>query len=315
MTASPPLWAPASSANGKPTVSESKGNKPSTESQEDNVNNLIPVDEKGSPIYHKAPLDATISDLTDGNLTDEEIDIFIANYQKKAKEELEKIKGKAPKIGLDKAKYISEKKAWQAKVDEAQAKVDYWEQVQNIINESRVQPVEKPAEEVVNESVQEKEIQENANSIKGDMADEGKKSGEVTETEISAEVEERIDNEGVPAQEEAEAAEVKEDVIPSTKPVVYEQFKQDRIKEKLPEEYKSVQEWKDKSQNTYYEAVQSIYHEYQQYIESFGKGEQERVELPDKAVEKAQKVLDDIAEERKKVEAAQSEQSPALRYE
>lgn len=293
---------PALLGINSPAVSESKDSEPSAEKQEGDVNNLIPVDEKGKPLYHKAPLDATVVDLTDGNLTDEEIDIFIANYQKKAKEELEKIKGKAPKIGLDKAKYISEKKAWQAKVDEAQAKVDYWEQVQNIINESRVQSVEKPAEEVVNESMQEKEIQENANSIKGDMADEGKKSGEVTETEISAEVEERIDNEGVPAQEEAEAAEVKEDVIPSTKPVVYEQFKQDRIKEKLPEEYKSVQEWKEKSQNTYYEAVQSIYHEYQQYIESFGKGEQERVELPDKAVEKAQKVLDDIAEERKKVD-------------
>lgn len=129
-------------------VSESKDSKHSAEKQEVSVNNLIPVDEKGVPIYHKAPLEATVADLTDGTLTYEEVDGFVEANQKEAQSELKKITDKAPKIGTNKAKYIADKKAWQAKVDEAQAKVDYWGQVQDVIKESRVQPGDKVAEEI-----------------------------------------------------------------------------------------------------------------------------------------------------------------------
>lgn len=134
--------------NGKPTVSESTDSEPSAEKQEGDVNNLIPVDEKGNPVYHKAPLEATVADLTDGTLTDEEVDGFVVANQKEAQSELKKITDKAPKIGTNKAKYVADKKAWQAKVDEAQAKVDYWNRVQDAIKESRVQPGDKVAEEI-----------------------------------------------------------------------------------------------------------------------------------------------------------------------
>lgn len=129
-------------------ISESKDSKPFDEKQEGNVNNLIPVDEKGNPIYHKAPLEATVADLMDGTLTDEEVDGFVEANQKEAKEELKKITGKAPKIGTNKAKYISDKNAWQTKVDETQAKVDYWSQVQNAIKEGRMKPGDRTAEEI-----------------------------------------------------------------------------------------------------------------------------------------------------------------------
>lgn len=137
-----------SASNQSNVPSESKDSKSFDEKQEGNVNNLIPVDEKGNPIYHKAPLEATVADLMDGILTDEEVDGFVEANQKEAKEELKKITGKAPKIGTNKAKYISDKNTWQTKVDEAQAKVDYWSQVQNAIKEGRMKPGDRTAEEI-----------------------------------------------------------------------------------------------------------------------------------------------------------------------
>lgn len=134
--------------NGKPTVSESTDSEPSDEKQEGDVNNLIPVDEKGNPVYHKASLEATVADLTDGTLTDEEVDGFVEANKKEAQQELKKITDKAPKIGTNKAKYVADKKAWKAKVDEAQGKVDYWNQVQDVIKENRLRPGDKVAEEI-----------------------------------------------------------------------------------------------------------------------------------------------------------------------
>lgn len=137
-----------SASNQSNVLSEDKDSKPSSDDKEDNANNSIPVDKKGNVLYHKAPLETTVADLTDGSLTDGEIDAFISNNRKEAEKELKKIEGKAPKIGTNKAKYISEKKAWQAQVDEAQAKVDYWDRVRDAIKENRVQPGDKIAEEI-----------------------------------------------------------------------------------------------------------------------------------------------------------------------
>ena len=128
---------PALLGINSPVVSENKDNSVSAENQNREQENAIPTDEKGNPLYHKVPVDVTLADLMDGTLTDEEVDAFIAANQKEADSELKKITDKAPKIGTNKAKYLADKQAWQEKVSEAQAKVDYWNQVQDAIKENR----------------------------------------------------------------------------------------------------------------------------------------------------------------------------------
>ena len=128
---------PALLGINSPVVSENKDNSVSAENQTREQENAIPTDEKGNPLYHKVPVDVTLADLMDGTLTDEEVDAFIAANQKEADSELKKITDKAPKIGTNKAKYLADKQAWQEKVSEAQAKVDYWNQVQDAIKENR----------------------------------------------------------------------------------------------------------------------------------------------------------------------------------
>lgn len=128
---------PALLGINSPVVSENKDNSVSAENQNREQENAIPTDEKGNPLYHKVPVDVTLADLMDGTLTDEEVDAFIAANQKEADSELKKITDKAPKIGTNKAKYLADKQAWQEKVGEAQAKVDYWNQVQDAIKENR----------------------------------------------------------------------------------------------------------------------------------------------------------------------------------
>ena len=54
---------------------------------------------------------------------------FIKNNVDAANKELEKIKGKKPKMGTSIAKFNKDKAEWEQKVNEAQAKADYWKQV------------------------------------------------------------------------------------------------------------------------------------------------------------------------------------------
>ena len=54
---------------------------------------------------------------------------FIKNNVDASNKELEKIKGKKPKMGTSIAKFNKDKAEWEQKVNEAQAKADYWKQV------------------------------------------------------------------------------------------------------------------------------------------------------------------------------------------
>lgn len=109
----------------------------------------LPVDEKGNILYHKMPVENTIADLTDGTLDDNEIDGFIAANKAEAGKLLKKVSGSAPKISTNKAKYLADKKAWQEKVADAQARVDYWNSIGEEIAASRVQPGDKTAEAIL----------------------------------------------------------------------------------------------------------------------------------------------------------------------
>lgn len=57
---------------------------------------------------------------------------FADNYKKQADDELAKLQKKQPQPGTSIAKYKREMSEWQAKVDEAQARADYWKSVKDI---------------------------------------------------------------------------------------------------------------------------------------------------------------------------------------
>ena len=95
----------------------------------------IPTDEDGNLLYHKAPIEATILDLYNGELDDEEIRDFVQNKINESSKEHDKANKKKPKIGTDKNAYLQAKTQWQSQVDEAKQQLDYWNSVQNYIQQ------------------------------------------------------------------------------------------------------------------------------------------------------------------------------------
>ena len=95
----------------------------------------IPTDEDGNLLYHKAPIEATINELYDGKLDDEEIRDFVQNRINESSKEYDKANKKKPKIGTDKNAYLQAKTEWQSQVDEAKQQLDYWNSVQNYIQQ------------------------------------------------------------------------------------------------------------------------------------------------------------------------------------
>lgn len=91
----------------------------------------MPTDEKGNPRYQDVPVEATIADLYDGSLNDEEVQGFIDANIADAQKKYDSVQKKAPKIGTNKAKYLEQKRKWQADVDEAKRVLDYWNEVNN----------------------------------------------------------------------------------------------------------------------------------------------------------------------------------------
>ncbi len=140
---------PALLGINSPVVSENKDTQKSSENQEVNVNNSIQFDEKGNPLYHKAPVETTVAYLSDGSLTDEEIDLIVAANQAEANKQLEKIIKDTPKIVTNKEKYVAAKKAWQAKVDDARQQSEYWKEVASFIKQQREKPGDKITEEIL----------------------------------------------------------------------------------------------------------------------------------------------------------------------
>ena len=91
----------------------------------------IPQDDEGNLIYDQVPVEATIADLYDGSLNDEEVQGFIDANIADAQKKYDSVQKKAPKIGTNKAKYLEQKRKWQADVDEAKRVLDYWNEVNN----------------------------------------------------------------------------------------------------------------------------------------------------------------------------------------
>lgn len=100
-------------------------------SQTEQQQPAIPQDAEGNPIYDQTPVEATIADLYDGSLNDEEVQGFIDANIADAQKKYDSVQKKAPKIGTNKAKYLEQKRKWQTDVDEAKRVLDYWNEVNN----------------------------------------------------------------------------------------------------------------------------------------------------------------------------------------
>lgn len=142
--------------NGDPLSSEEESMRQGSASRVEQIladakksESLIPVDKKGNPIYHKAPVEATIADLNDGTLEPEEVDKFISLNRKEAVDQLAKLEDKAPKMGTNKAKYVQAKKDWQVLKDEQRQRIDYWDEVKRQIRSLREKPGDAIAEEIL----------------------------------------------------------------------------------------------------------------------------------------------------------------------
>lgn len=84
--------------------------------------------------------------LMDGTLTDSEIDDYINNNIKKAQKELTAHNKKTPKIGTDKQRYLEEKKKHQAKAEQIQAEIDFWNEVKSTLETIRGTNIPAPGE-------------------------------------------------------------------------------------------------------------------------------------------------------------------------
>ena len=111
-------------------------------------NASIPTDEKGNLLYHRAPVERTVFSINAEGLEPDEVDAFIQANKDAAAKQLKSIEGKAPKMGTNIAKYKADKAAWQARVADAQAQVDYWNQVGDAISAQRTQVGDTTAEDI-----------------------------------------------------------------------------------------------------------------------------------------------------------------------
>ena len=105
----------------------------------------IPTDAEGNPQYHLADINDTLDDLLDGSLSIEEVDGLVSANRKDAEKRLADIDKKKPSIGRSKAEYLRQRADWQATRDEVQQELDYWNEVDNQLKESRQQPGEDAA--------------------------------------------------------------------------------------------------------------------------------------------------------------------------
>ena len=139
---------PALLGVNSPELSEDKGTNHSAKKQASAVE-TIPTDEKGRPLYHRASVDATLSNINSKGLTPDEVDAFVQANKDAASKLLKKEEDKAPKMVTDLDKYVADKAAWQSRVSDAQAQVAYWNQVADAIQSQRTQVGDATAEDIL----------------------------------------------------------------------------------------------------------------------------------------------------------------------
>lgn len=81
--------------------------------------------------------DDMVADILDGELDDQEVDDYVAENKRAARNALTVINNKKPKMSTNKAEYLAKRAAWQQEVDAAQAEVDRWNDIGAKIAETR----------------------------------------------------------------------------------------------------------------------------------------------------------------------------------
>lgn len=101
---------------------------------------IVPMDEKGNLLYHRAPVDTTLESVRSYGLDDAETDEFVSAQKVDASKRLEKLQKGKPKVGTNLEKYQSDKKSWEESLLDAQSQLDYWDEVEAQVQATRVQP-------------------------------------------------------------------------------------------------------------------------------------------------------------------------------
>lgn len=109
----------------------------------------IPVDESGNMLYHRVPVDVTMNEIAKAGLDAEETDEFVAANKEEAAKRLKSVNAKKPKVSTNLAQYNEAKKAWEEEMADAQAQVDYWNNVEQAYVEIRKRPGDTTAEQIM----------------------------------------------------------------------------------------------------------------------------------------------------------------------
>ena len=92
--------------------------------------------------YEDRPVDDTIYDLLDGQMDIDEVNQFVEANKKASDKALKEIEGKKPQVGTDRAEYLRQKSVWQALMDDAKRKSDYWTEVKNGLDKGSITEAE-----------------------------------------------------------------------------------------------------------------------------------------------------------------------------
>ncbi len=93
----------------------------------------IPADQSGNPLYEQAtPAEAMTDIYTNQGLPAQVADRFVANKLAEAQQLAEKLAKKEPQIGTDLARYKADLAQWQQSMEQAQAGVAFWQEVQSL---------------------------------------------------------------------------------------------------------------------------------------------------------------------------------------
>ena len=116
------------SGDSSQTISQDKGTVSSSENQ------AIP-EENARP-----SADDMLDTLLDGSLSIEEVDAFVDANRKDVGKRLANIDKKKPVPGTNLAEYKRKRSEWQSRRDAVQHEADYWEDIDNRLRDSRRQP-------------------------------------------------------------------------------------------------------------------------------------------------------------------------------
>ena len=121
--------------------------QPETQAETHGQTSPIPQDEKGEYLFTQVPAEQTYAYLnTQEDLTPEEARMIVDQNIQEAQKRMKKLEGKGPKPTSNLNEYRSNKAKWEAEKQQAQADLDYWNQVK-AIGEQMAQQEEAPGEE------------------------------------------------------------------------------------------------------------------------------------------------------------------------